>query len=515
MGSFSNCTDSAPEGLAAVTMLFKQHQFQTFESYMMIIIAAFATAVALWRVPHGKKLPPRAMNSFSFFWNFNTDAVKCLSDLQTRYGNIYGAAGIVWLSDVHFAVKFNTGDPYNKIPPGYKPYQRKVADMLFGDDFKFLVMKDISHPSFHGIRKAHASNFSMKLNRQYLSASGEIVEAWCDYLDKFAHPESEQVVNLSDLVLELTAELIHLTSFGRTDYQFGDPESPHLDVTLRILKVFNVMSRRLRSPITNFMHKWNGEETFRNEVNMLAEIVQKRIDERRLLLAAQEEEPDFLPSLCDRLMRTKEYEGNDLQLVTDLISALAPFTTYTSIMGILLCIGKDQGAQKRLQRELDEVNPERKEWAPDMLTQCKFLDSVQKEAMRLYPGGGIGSVRVAPVDYEFEGHCIPKGTKLQFPTYHMFRDPRYFKDPHVFNPDRWAADSPELPALMAVKDYIYAAGPRACPARLFANLEMLEVLAKVVQRFDLETLDEGTIEFFITLHVLEARMRFKRREAQA
>jgi cytochrome P450 len=68
---------------------------------------------------------------------------------------------------------------------------------------------------------------------------------------------------------------------------------------------------------------------------------------------------------------------------------------------------------------------------------------------------------------------------------------------------------------MAVKDYIYDAGPRACPARTFANLEMLEVLAKVVQRFDLETLDEGTIEFFITLHVLEARMRFKRREAQA
>jgi cytochrome P450 len=349
----------------------------------------------------------------------------------------------------------------------------------------------------------------MKLNRQYLSASGEIVEAWCDYLDKFAHPESEQVVNLSDLVSELAAELTHLLSFGKTDYQFGDPESPNLDLSLRILKLFTVMSTRMRS------NDPNGEETFRKEVNMVAEIIQKRIDERRLLLAAQQKEPDFLPSLCDRLMRNKEYKGNDLLLVTDMMFSLTPFNASVSIMGMLLCMGKDPGAQKRLQKELDEVNPERKEWTPDMLTQCKFLDSVQKEAMRLYPAGAIGSLRVAPVDYEFEGHFISKGTKLQFPTYHMFRDPRYFKDPHVFNPDRWAADSPELPTLMAVKDYMFLVGPRACPARSFINLELLEVLAKVVQRFDLETLDEGKADFFITLHVLGARMRFKRREAQA
>jgi cytochrome P450 len=515
MGSFSNCTDSAPEGLAAVTMLFKQHQFQTFEAYMIIIIATIATAVVLWRVPRGKKLPPRAMNSFSFFWNFTTDPMKCLNDLQARYGNIYEAAGVVWLFDVHFALKFNTGDPHNKIPPADKPYKSKVSDMMFGDDGKSMLLKQTSHPSFHGIRKAFASNFSMKLSGQYLSASGEIMEAWCDYLDKFAHPESEQVVNLSNLVYELTGELTHLISFGTTDCQFGDPENPHLDLTLRIVKTIDIVSKRLFSPITNFMYKWNGEKTFRNEVNVLVEIIQKRIDERRLLLAAQQEEPDFLPSLCDRLMQTKEYEGNNLLLVADLMLALGPFTTFISIMGILLCIGKDPGAQKRLQRELDEVNPERKKWTPDMLRECKFLDNVQKEALRLYPAGGLGSVRVAPVDYEFEGHFIPKGTKLQFPMYQMFRDPRYFKDPHVFNPDRWAADSPELPALMAVKGYIYTAGPRACPARTFANLEMLEVLAKVVQRFDLETLDEGKKDFFFILSVDDARMRFKRREAQA
>jgi hypothetical protein len=36
-----------------------------------------------------------------------------------------------------------------------------------------------------------------------------------------------------------------------------------------------------------------------------------------------------------------------------------------------------------------------------------------------------------------------------------------------------------------------------------------------VQRFDLETFDEGTTDIFITLNVNDARMRFKRREAQA
>jgi cytochrome P450 len=67
-------------------------------------------------------------------------------------------------------------------------------------------------------------------------------------------------------------------------------------------------------------------------------------------------------------------------------------------------------------------------------------------------------------------------------------DPRHFADPLVFRPERWTLPegAHEPQALMP-----FGSGPRLCPGRTLALLEMKVLLAALYGRFDVERDGDG------------------------
>jgi cytochrome P450 len=105
---------------------------------------------------------------------------------------------------------------------------------------------------------------------------------------------------------------------------------------------------------------------------------------------------------------------------------------------------------------------------------------IAKESMRLYPPAyGVGREVVS--DCVIGGYTIPRKSQVFMFTWALHRDPRYFKDPNTFRPERWEEDS--INNLPKYAYFPFGGGPRACIGSYFAMMEIVLVLATIAQRF--------------------------------
>ncbi|HZC19714.1 MAG TPA: cytochrome P450, partial [Rubrobacteraceae bacterium] len=65
----------------------------------------------------------------------------------------------------------------------------------------------------------------------------------------------------------------------------------------------------------------------------------------------------------------------------------------------------------------------------------------------------------------------------------MHRDPRYYKDPEEFHPERWGDGSVEK--LPRYAYFPFGGGPRLCIGQAFARMEAVLLLATIAQSFRL------------------------------
>ena len=87
---------------------------------------------------------------------------------------------------------------------------------------------------------------------------------------------------------------------------------------------------------------------------------------------------------------------------------------------------------------------------------------------------------------ELGGHAVGAGDVIITPTWVVHRDPRWFEEPLVFRPERWAGDfAQRLPRFAYMP---FGGGPRLCIGHSFAMTEATLLLAAIAGRFRLHTL---------------------------
>jgi cytochrome P450 len=80
-------------------------------------------------------------------------------------------------------------------------------------------------------------------------------------------------------------------------------------------------------------------------------------------------------------------------------------------------------------------------------------------------------------------YTVPAGTVIILSPYVTQRDARFFPDPGVFNPDRWAAPDASPHGKFAY--FPFGGGPRQCLGEGFAWMEGLLLLATVAQQWQM------------------------------
>jgi cytochrome P450 len=119
--------------------------------------------------------------------------------------------------------------------------------------------------------------------------------------------------------------------------------------------------------------------------------------------------------------------------------------------------------------------------------KLKYIEAVIHESIRMFPT--LGSMpRAAVEDVDFDGITIKADTTVYTNFKVMSHNPKYFKDPERFNPDRFIID--KEPTIRMVY-FPFGSGVRMCPGRVWAFVQMKTFLVKLVSTFDIELVNKN------------------------
>ncbi|HEV2381964.1 MAG TPA: cytochrome P450 [Terriglobia bacterium] len=225
-----------------------------------------------------------------------------------------------------------------------------------------------------------------------------------------------------------------------------------------------------------------GNVRYRRAMRKLDGIIYGAIREGRQ--SSNGGEKSLLSALL-QAQKTYGFEMSDRQLRDEMATLFftGHETTGLALTWTLFLLGENPEAEAHLLQQLDEVLEDRPATLAD-LRRLPYLDWVIKESLRLYPPA-YGVVREALKDCVIGGYTIPKGATVAMFQWVVHRDPRFFDDPEVFRPERWADGLAERLPKFAY--FPFGGGPRICIGREFALLETALVLATVMRRFRFRT----------------------------
>ena len=120
---------------------------------------------------------------------------------------------------------------------------------------------------------------------------------------------------------------------------------------------------------------------------------------------------------------------------------------------------------------------------------CKYLKAFIQESLRAAPPVGAELNReVIKGGMVVDGEFVPEGVNVSVGHYCLSYNRDIFPEPLEFRPERWIVgekeSSAESVALAESAFCAFSAGPRSCPGKNLAWLEMMIVMAKVIYKFE-------------------------------
>ena len=197
-----------------------------------------------------------------------------------------------------------------------------------------------------------------------------------------------------------------------------------------------------------------------------------------LLLAARDEETG---------------EGmTDTQLRDEVLTFFAAGheTTALALTWTLYLLSRHPAVERRLHDEVDRVPGDGETTFADV-EALSYTRMVIEEAMRLFPPVYSLS-RTALADDEVGGHRIRAGSVVNISPYVTHRNPRLWRDPLRFDPERFTPDRVKERHRYAYLPF--GGGPRICIGRGFAMAEACLVLAAIARAYRLRVAPGHRVE---------------------
>jgi cytochrome P450/nitrite reductase/ring-hydroxylating ferredoxin subunit len=215
------------------------------------------------------------------------------------------------------------------------------------------------------------------------------------------------------------------------------------------------------------------------------------IEQARAGLAADPARADNPANFIEAMLSARDAEGrpfsDDVIFGNGLTMLLAgEDTTAYTLAWAIHHVCDNPGAAVALRKEADAVLGDARVPAGiEQANRLTYAGAVANEAMRLRP--------VAPLalfepyeDVVVGGVRVPKGTIIVTVARMSTLDPARFDAPLAFTPERWIDPGGAGKAHDASVHIPFGSGPRICPGRTLALLEMRVLLASVYKNFDVE-----------------------------
>ncbi|KAL8110893.1 beta-amyrin 6-beta-monooxygenase-like [Apium graveolens] len=216
----------------------------------------------------------------------------------------------------------------------------------------------------------------------------------------------------------------------------------------------------------------------------------KIITERKKEMLENESEATARDLLSRMLLVTDENGEcmSEMEISNNIIGLLVASyeTTSTAVTFVLKYLAELPHIYEKVYEEQMEIAKTKEagellKW--EDVQKMKYSWNVACESLRLAPPGQ-GAFREAVTDFTFAGFTIPKGWKTFWMVHTTHKNPKYFADPETFDPSRFQGSGPAPYTFVP-----FGGGPRMCPGKEYARLEILVFMYNIVTRFKLEKLN--------------------------
>ncbi len=159
-------------------------------------------------------------------------------------------------------------------------------------------------------------------------------------------------------------------------------------------------------------------------------------------------------------------------------------TTQTALAWTLFLLAQHPAANAALLQELQALPDD----APERLLECKWLDAVVRESMRLLPSVPTQTRRLSR-DADLVDCDVEAGSYVVLSAFLTNREPEIYPQADRFVPERWARIDPGQFEYLA-----FSAGPRTCIGSWFATNFLRIAVGQIVRRYRLQLVANARIE---------------------
>lgn len=377
-----------------------------------------------------------------------------------------------------------------------QPGDKIAADMVLrARDEKWKFLRTILSPNFTSkkmrqmVPLVHTALLTLEKNCEIKSKSGEQVD-------------------INALFGGYTMDVIASTSFGIEVDSQNDPNNPFVKNAMKTIRTDRFRFIFLLSFICNPLFKLFVSSTY-----ILNSVVSSRkflINFCRMLLADRKEKKilesnDLLQMMIntqegpnaseetngigDAEQKTqnpmdtsfKRRKMTDQEIVAQcFIFFLAGYETTASTLSFMAhSLSLNPDIQKKLTQEIKDIlGDELPDY--DNIQKLPYLDQCMSETLRKYPIA-TRVIRHTSRDITIKNWQFPKNTEVIIPIYGLHHNPKYWPDPHKFDPERF---SPEAQEKHTPFTYLpFGGGPRICIGMRLAQMELKMAMVQILRKF--------------------------------
>jgi cytochrome P450 len=319
---------------------------------------------------------------------------------------------------------------------------------------------------------------------------------------------ANETIDLQSDLMRYTVDVTSGLAFG---VDMNTLESDDEVIQAHLDQIFPALFRRLMAPFPYWT--WFRDRKLDRHLKALHEAVAGFIAQARSRMAADPGLREKPTNLLEGMIAARDHSDSgltDADVAGNVLTMLlaGEDTTANTLAWMIYLLHRHPDALKRAREEVLGKNLHHYE----SMTALPFVDACINETMRLKPVAPI--IILQPTrDTTIAGIEVPKGTLLMCLMRAGAIDERRFPDARAFDPGRWlsgaSAASPKRVSMP------FGAGPRLCPGRYLAILEMKIVTAMLLNSFEIESVgtpDGGEAREHLAFTMYPEGLRLKLRE---
>ncbi|GJQ70007.1 Cyp6g1 [Trypoxylus dichotomus] len=351
------------------------------------------------------------------------------------------------------------------------------------DDLSSNMIFFMKHPKWKILRSKTTPIFSSKNLRAMYPEMQKATKSLIDFINT----KNNKLIEIMNLSAKYTTQAGFMAAFGVDSKSFQDIDTPLVSIGRNSFKVtFSSIAYVL-------CHHWKCSIAYICKPKLIRSSIAKFLknvfigilEERRLLNYHRGDFVDFLIKLKDE----SNLRDNEIVAQASQFLMAGYESTNVTISLALYELALNKCIQNKLREEVLTNLDDNGDLSYEILNTMDYLDKIIYETLRKYPiFPGIG--RTCTKDYRIPNTAIviEKGVAVIISLSGMHHDPKYFPDPEVFDPERFATDNVRRRHPYAFLPF--GEGQRNCIGQRLGLLLVKLGVAYVIKSFEIDVCRE-------------------------